>query len=110
MISQIEPIIVILGAMFLIAGLTYLIILRQQRNKYKVETLATIISCREYEKKAINNTTYKYYALVMGFDADNKNYKMKHNISKSRKPFSIGEQVVIFYNPEESRRNRYGDE
>lgn len=104
MSNELAPILFFLGTMFFIAGLIYLIVLRRQRTKYKIETLATISSCREYTQTK-DNDRYIYQALILDFVADNKTYKVRRDIGKKRntsrknKHYSMGENVKLYYNP-----------
>ncbi len=93
--------------MFLIAGLVYFIMLRWQRNKYPIETWATISSCKEYTLRK-GSDTYIYHALILDFVAnDNKTYQVRQDrgrinmpyLKNSKPPYSVGEQLKIYYNP-----------
>jgi len=103
MAEQSGPILLFMGVLFTIAGLIYYIALRQQRNRYRNETLATIISCKEYEETVPDDeniyVTRKYYALELEYVVNNKHYKSRYDISRKVNPYSVGLRLKIYYNP-----------
>ena len=104
-INQLGPILLSLSMMFLTVGSIHFLILRRQRNKYPIETWATVRFCKEYKGK-FKRVTRTYHALILNFVADNKNYNVRRDvgirqgIGEKSKSYTVGEQVKIYYDPE----------
>jgi len=102
MMEQYGPVLIFLGVVFLFYGIVNLFIVGWHRFRYKV-VIATITSCRKYKLKLSRNKMI-CHALVMDFTVDNKQYKVRQDVSieewaysEKKPPYIVGQQMKIYY-------------